>query len=104
MEIPLKVRKELDRLYEANDSQAYIVDFKGQYLSKQGSIFIIRHYHHIDRNRSNNKIWNLVPISYHDHIIELHTKNNNEIKRQIYAFMVNKFPEHKRHYKKYLLE
>lgn len=104
MEIPVKVREELDKMYEAEDSQAYIVGLKGQYLPKKGSIFTIRHYHHIDRNRSNNEIWNLVPLSYDDHIIKLEKKNSKETKKQIYEFMVNRFPEHEEHYKKCLLE
>ena len=102
MEIPKKVRERLDKLYEANDNQEYIVDYKGQYLLKKGNAFAARHYHHIDQNRSNNEIWNLVPLSYQDHIIEIHTKNNKVVKEKIYHFMVRKFPDHEEHYKKYL--
>lgn len=102
MEIPVKIRKELDMLYESYDNQDYIIDYKGQYLPKKGDIFIIRHYHHIDRNRNNNEIWNLVPLSYNDHIIEIHSKNNQFVKDMIYDFMSSKFPEHEEHYRKYL--
>ena len=67
-------------------------------------MFSIRHYHHIDRNRNNNNIWNLIPLSYNDHIVEIHTKNNAKIKKQIYLFMIQKFPKHEEHYRKNLLE
>ena len=103
MEIPKKVREELDKIYEAYDNQAYIIDYKGQYLPKKGSVFTIRHYHHIDRNRSNNELWNLVPINYEDHIIKLESKNSIEVKQAIYDFMVERYPEHEEHYRKYLL-
>lgn len=103
MEIPRKVRIELDRIYEAQDNSNYIVDYKGQYLPKNDTVFNIRHYHHIDHNRNNNELWNLVPLSYQDHIIEIHSKNNKEVKLAIYYFMLNRFPEHKCHYEKYLL-
>lgn len=104
MEIPKKIRKQLDELYEAPDNIDYVVDYKGQYIPKKGSVFVIRHYHHIDQDRSNNEPWNLTPLTYNDHIIEIHTKNNKEVKKQIYEFMSNKFPEHEEHYRKYLLE
>ena len=104
MEIPKKVRNELDKLYEAYDNPDYVVDYKGKYLPKKGDVFKIRHYHHIDQNRSNNELWNLVPLSYNDHIIEIHSKNNKEIKTEIYYYMIDRFPQHKEHYKKYLLE
>ena len=104
MEIPKKVRDELDKLYEAYDNPDYIVDYKGQYLPKKGNLFTIRHYHHVDRDRSNNELWNLVPLGYNDHIIELHSKNNKEVKQGIYEFMCNQFPEHEAHYRKNLLE
>lgn len=104
MEIPKKVRQELDKLYEAYDSPDYVVDYKGQYLPKKGDVFKIRHYHHIDRDRNNNQLWNLTPLSYNDHIIEIHSKNNKEVKEMIYEYMVNKFPEQEEHYRKYLLE
>ena len=104
MEIPKKVRKELDKLYEAQDNSAYIVDYKGQYLPKKGDVFTTRHYHHINQDRSNNEIWNLVPLSYGDHIGEIHTKNNPKVKHEIYKFMVDRFPGHEEHYRKYLLE
>lgn len=45
MEIPIKIRKQLDVFYEAEDNQDYVVDYKGAYLPKKGSIFNIRHYH-----------------------------------------------------------
>lgn len=104
MEIPKKVREELDKIYEAYDNQAYIIDYKGQYLPKKGDVFTIRHYHHIDRDRSNNELWNLVPLSYQNHIIEIHSKNNPIVKQAIYDFMVERYPEHEEHYRKYLLE
>lgn len=104
MEIPKKVREELDKIYEAYDNQAYIIDYKGQYLPKKGDIFTIRHYHHVDRSRQNNELWNLVPLSYQDHIIEIHSKNNPIVKQAIYDFMVERYPEHEEHYRKYLLE
>ena len=103
MEIPKKVREELDKIYEAYDNQAYIIDYKGQYLPKKGDVFNIRHYHHVDRSRQNNELWNLVPLSYQDHIIEIHTKNNTKVKQAIYAFMMERYPEHEEHYRKYLL-
>lgn len=104
MEIPKKIREQLDKLYEAYDNPDYIIDYKGQYLPKKGDIFNIRHIHHISQNRSENEIWNLVPLSYNDHIIEIHTKNNPIVKRAIYDFMCDKFPEHEEHYRKYLLD
>ena len=104
MEIPKKVREELDKIYEAYDNQAYIIDYKGQYLPKKGDVFNIRHYHHIDRNRSNNELWNLVPLSYQDHIIEIHNKNNPIVKQAIYDFMVERYPEHEEHYRRHLLK
>ncbi|MBE6156963.1 MAG: hypothetical protein E7161_04405 [Firmicutes bacterium] len=103
MEIPKKVREELDKIYEAYDNQAYIIDYKGQYLPKKSDVFTIRHYHHIDRDRSNNELWNLVPLSYQDHIIEIHSKNNQIVKQAIYDFMIERYPEHEEHYRKYLL-
>ena len=104
MEIPKKVREQLDKLYEAYDYIDYVVDYKGQYIPKKGDVFTIRHYHHIDQDRTNNELWNLTPLTYNDHIIEIHTKNNKEVKVLIYEFMSEKFPEHEEHYKKYLLE
>lgn len=104
MEIPVKVRQKLDSMYEARDSLNYIVDYRGVYLPKCGDVFNIRHYHHIDRDRKNNELWNLVPLSYKDHIIEIHSKNNQDVKKHIYYFMVNRFPEHESHYRKYLLQ
>lgn len=104
MEIPKKIREQLDKLYEAYDNIDYVVDYKGQYIPKKGDVFTIRHYHHIDRDRNNNELWNLVPLTYDDHITEIHTKNNRKIKESIYEFMSNKFPEHEEHYKTYLLE
>lgn len=104
MEIPSKVREQLDSIYEAHDNSDYVADYRGTYLPKKGNIFVIRHYHHIDQNRSNNEVWNLVPLSYNDHIIEIHSKNNPYIKESLYHFMVDHFPEHEDHYRKYLLQ
>lgn len=104
MEIPIKVRKQLDSIYEATDNMNYIVDYRGVYLPKTGDIFRIRHYHHIDQNRKNNEIWNLVPLSYQDHVIEIHSKNNKEVKKHIYYFMIQRYPEYEYHYQKYLLQ
>ena len=103
MEIPKKVREQLDKIYEAEDNSNYIVDYKGQYLPKKGDVFTIRHYHHIDISRTHNDIWNLVPLSYQDHIIGVHTKNDPQVKQAIYNFMVERYPEHEEHYRKYLL-
>lgn len=104
MEIPKKIREQLDKIYEADDNSNYIVDYKGQYLPKKGDVFVIRHYHHIDQNRNNNELWNLVPLSYNDHIIEIHTKNNPIVKQAIYNFMVERYPKYEEHYRKYLLD
>lgn len=103
MEIPKKVRNELDKLYEAYDNPDYVVDYKGQYLPKKGDVFTIRHYHHIDQDRTNNNLWNLIPLSYNDHIIEIHSKNNKQIKKKIYERMIQIYPEQEEHYRKYLL-
>lgn len=102
MEIPTKTRRELDELYEAPDNSNCIIDYKGEYLQKKGNVFTIRHYHHIDHNRSNNELWNLVPLSYNDHIIEIHTKNNQNVKNSIYEYMCERYPDHEEHYNKYL--
>lgn len=104
MEIPKKVRNELDKLYEAYDNPDYVVDYKGQYLPKKGDVFVIRHYHHIDHDRTNNNLWNLIPLSYNDHIIEIHSKNNKLLKKKIYERMIQIYPEYEEHYRKYLLE
>lgn len=103
MEIPKRIREQIDKLYEADDNSAYVVDYKGQYLPKTGDIFRIRHIHHIDHDRTNNEIWNLVVLSYNDHIIEIHSKNNLELKEKIYEYMCEKFPGHEDHYKSNLL-
>ena len=102
MEIPRKIRKQADDFYEAYDNSDYVVDYKGQYLPKKGDVFAIRHYHHIDHDRSNNELWNLTPLSYNDHIIEVHSRNNKNVLSGIYDFMVEKFPVHEEHYKRYL--
>ena len=104
MEIPIKVRKQLDSIYEADDNMNYIVDYRGIYLPKTGDVFNIRHYHHIDQDRTNNELWNLVPLCYNDHIIEIHSKNNKEVKKAIYNFMIQRYPEYQYHYSKYLLQ
>ena len=104
MEIPKKIRDKIDKLYEAEDNSNYIVDYKGQYLSKKGDIFIIRHIHHIDQNRANNELYNLIPLSYNDHIIEIHSKNNPVVKQAIYNYMVERYTEHEEHYRQYLLK
>lgn len=103
MEIPSKVRYQLDAMYEAPDNMDYIIDYKGEYLPKKGNVFAIRHYHHIDRNRSNNELWNLIPLSYQDHIINIHTRNDKDVKRMIYNYMVEKYPEYEEHYRNNLL-
>lgn len=104
MEIPKKVREKLDKLYEAYDNMDYVVDYEGKYIPKKGDVFTIRHYHHIDQDRTNNELWNLTPLTYKDHIEEIHSKNNKEVKSKIYDFMVEKYPEQEEHYRKYLLE
>ena len=104
MEIPKKIRERLDYMYEAADNSSYIIDYKGKYLPKTGNAFIARHYHHIDQDRTNNELWNLVPISYQDHIIGVHTKNDKIVKKAIYNVMVERYPEHEEHYRKYLLK
>lgn len=103
MDIPIRVREQLDKMYEAFDSPNYVVDYKGQYLLKKSNVFSVRHYHHIDQDRSNNEIWNLIPLSYDDHIIQIHTKNNPRVRRDIYNYMTEKFPEHEKHYRENLL-
>ena len=103
MEIPIKVRKQLDSIYEAPDNSNYVIDYRGVYLPKTGDVFNIRHYHHIDQDRTNNELWNLVPLSYNDHIVEIHSKNNHAVKSYIYYFMTLRYPEHEKHYDKYLL-
>lgn len=102
MKIPKKLRKQADEFYEAFDNSDYVVDYKGQYLPKKGDVFTIRHYHHIDRDRSNNELWNLTPLSYQDHIIKLHSENDKDVQEGIYDFMVEMFPSHEEHYKRYL--
>ena len=104
MEIPIKVRKRLDSIYEANDNMDYVVDYEGKYIPKKGDVFTIRHYHHIDRDRTNNEVWNLTPLTYKDHIEKIHTKNDSDTKQKIYNFMVEKYPDQEEHYRKYLLE
>lgn len=105
MEIPLKVRKQADLFYEAHDNSNYVISVaSGKYLPKKGDVFNVRHYHHIDRNRSNNEIWNLAPLSYEEHILEEHTKCNLEQRGKIYENMCQIFPEHEEHYRKYLLK
>ena len=103
MEIPKKIREQIDFIYSAPDNMNYVIDYKGQYLLKKGNNFVARNLHHIDRNRANNEIWNLVPLSYQDHIIGIHTKNDPKIKKAIYEFMSRKFPEHEDHYRQFLL-
>ncbi len=102
LEIPAKVKNQLDATYESPDNMDFIIDYKGEYLPKKGNVFAIRHYHHIDQNRSNNELWNLIPLSDQDHIIEIHTKNNKDVKEKIYEYMVEQYPEHIDHYKRYL--
>ena len=104
MEIPKNVREQLDKIYEAPDNMDYIIDYKGRYLPKKGNALRARHYHHIDIDRDNNELWNLVPISYQDHIVGIHSKNNPLIKQDIYNFMIERYPEHEEHYRYYLLE
>ena len=83
MEIPNKVRKQLDVIYEAWDNPDYVVDYMGRYLPKKGDVFNIRHCHHIDQNRSNNQLWDLVPLSYEDHVTKIQFKNNKVFKESI---------------------
>ncbi len=105
MEIPLKVRKEADKVYEAQDSLGYVVSVaSGKYLPKKGDVFTIRHYHHIDRDRSHNEVWNLAPLSYEEHILNEHSKCDKEQRKRIYENMTKIFPEHEEHYREYLLK
>lgn len=104
MEIPEKIRKQIDYMYEAPDNIDFVIDYKGQYLPKKGNKFIARHIHHIDQNRANNELWNLIPLSYDDHIIQIHSKNNLNVKKEIYYYIVERYPEHEEHYRKYLLD
>ncbi|WP_288910974.1 hypothetical protein [uncultured Thomasclavelia sp.] len=104
MNIPTKIRKEADKFYEAYDNQDYVISVaSGKYIPKKGDVFNIRHYHHIDRNRSNNEIWNLAPLSYEEHILKEHTKCDKNQRLSIYENMCNLFPSHEDHYRKYLL-
>ena len=104
MEIPLKVRKKADAFYEAYDNSAYVISVaSGKYLPKKGDVFTIRHYHHIDRDRSNNEIWNLAPLSYEEHIIKEHSKCDKEQRVCIYENMCKHFPEYEEHYREHLL-
>ena len=68
------------------------------------NVFTIRHYHHIDRDRTNNELWNLAPLDYNEHIIEIHSKNNKIILSDIYDGMCKIFPEKEEFYRKYLLD
>lgn len=105
MEIPKRIRDEADYFYEASDNQDYVISMvSGSYIPKHGSVFEIRHYHHIDRDRSNNAIWNLAPLSYEEHVILIHSKNDAETQRKLYENMYERFPEHEEHYRKYLIE
>lgn len=105
MEIPKKVREQLDKFHEAHDSQKYVISVaSGKYVPKKGTWYIARHYHHIDRDRTNNEMWNLAPLTHEEHNIELHTKGNEELMECIYENMSRLFPEHEEHYYKYLIK
>ncbi len=105
MNIPTKIRKQLDTIHEAPDNQDYVISVaSGRYLPKKGDVFSIRHYHHIDRNRSNNNLWNLAPLSYEEHIINEHKDCDKLQREMIYNNMCRIFPEHEEHYRKYLLK
>lgn len=105
MEIPKTVRSELDKLHEAPDNSNYVISVaSGKYIPKKGQWYIARHYHHIDRNRNNNNLYNLAPLSHEEHNIEIHTKCNKEVMKNIYENMTLLFPSYEEHYKKYLLK
>lgn len=90
MNIPTKIRKQLDIIHENPDNQNYVISVdSGRYLSMQGDVFNIVHYHHMDRNSSNNNLWNVTQLSYEEHIINEHKNCDKIQKKMIYKNMYN---------------
>lgn len=106
--IPKKIREQADKLYEAPDNSNCVISAaSGRYVPKNGTIFSVRHYHHLDHDRSHNEIWNLAPLTYEEHILKEHSASAVALQQQhisIYEYMSNIFPEHEPFYKKVLLE
>ena len=80
-EIPQKTRIIIDELWECWDDDEFVysaglgyrLTSKGEWITnrivKKGTIsFNNRQLHHIDHDRSNNEYWNLVPLTFDEHL------------------------------------